>query len=415
MKRPKSKTLIFLLLAIVAVMALLVHLVPYKELAAQKITQYLEQEGLKVNKLQISQLTDNKLVISKLDLGDDKRLKLENINVTYDLSEVVNGKIRTLTIDSLELELYKDQGQWKVGGLEELLSKSSSNNIATLIPDSIIIKDIAISGSQDDISFSSNAKLEASYTNQQLNGVLSAPINISTPEFSIATLMLDVSINSDMKNLFAKITVRDHSKTIKLDAEITTEINNLSSGKILVKQIQFPVSGGVLSSKNITAPLAMNKPIEFKINLANVELAQVLGAVTNGEISGQGKLNGSIPVVYYSDGKLEIKEGYIDSHNNGIITVSPNIMPGDNPQIVIARTVLQNFHYNNLRMTLSSTVSNKSNINLSIEGRNPQYLDGKKVKLNVTLSGDTIPMIQQSLLPINDVKQLIDAGKRDEK
>jgi len=81
----------------------------------------------------------------------------------------------------------------------------------------------------------------------------------------------------------------------------------------------------------------------------------------------------------------------------------------------MTRDVLQNFNYDILDISIKSGENEKSAILMKIEGRNPDYMGGRKVKLNVNLTGDTIPMIKKSLLPINDVKKLIEANERDEK
>lgn len=390
----------------------------YKDIASQKIKEALEKEGLKVSDLHIERLDDTGAKISNLSIGNETQLKFKNINATYDIADAINGHIKTLSVDKIEIDLHKSKNVWAIGGIEDMPNNSDSTkpDFSQFIPEDVSVKEIIINAKQDDISLSTNAsiKLTNDKITKQLTGTITAPINISTPSFSIAMLLLEAKITSDFKKLSSNFTLKDNANSIHVDAEISTDFNDIKNGKLLIKYAQFPFSGGIISAKNISSNLSFNKAVALNVTLKNVELAELFAKITNGEISGSGKLNGTIPVVYYPDGTLEIKEGYVDSHEEGIITVSPILIPGDNAQIQIARTVLQNFHYENLRISLSSDKSNKSNINLSIEGRNPDYIDGKKVKLNVNLSGDTIPMIQQSLLPINDVTKLINKGNRNE-
>ena len=77
----------------------------------------------------------------------------------------------------------------------------------------------------------------------------------------------------------------------------------------------------------------------------------------------------------------------------------------------MARELLQNFHYTKLKIALSSKddkdKKNKTVLSLALEGNNPTALNGRKVNLNINITGDVLPLLQQSILPFNDLKQLM--------
>lgn len=408
--KPSKVIRYLVVMAVMVVIVLVIVLVPYKDIVVQRGVEVLESTGLKVSDIRVEKISDTEALISQLNLGQSKLLKLKNIKVVYDVNEIINGKLKGVAIDKIEVDVYKDGGKWLVGGIEGVFNQPTSDKeikFSQYMPEYISLKDIVINAKQGSTSFSADAKVELNYDRikNELSGSISAPIDISNPSISIPKLMFEANIKSDLKDVSSIISVKDKSNTVSIDAELSGKTNDLKKAKILIKRLQFPYSGGMVSSKNISTTVAMDKPIYFNINLLNVELEELLGRLTKDEIKGSGQLSGTVPVVYYPDGKLEVKEGFVDSQKNGIITVSPALIPGENEHVLMARTVLQNFHYSYLKMTLSYDKNGESLINLAIEGGNPDYLNGKKVKLNINLSGDTMSMLQQDLVPLNDIKK----------
>ena len=63
---------------------------------------------------------------------------------------------------------------------------------------------------------------------------------------------------------------------------------------------------------------------------------------------------------------------------------------------------------NDSQNEVKDSQEDKSKITLTLEGNNPEAFEGRPIKLNVNIGGDVLPLIQQSILPLNDVKQLLD-------
>jgi hypothetical protein len=154
----------------------------------------------------------------------------------------------------------------------------------------------------------------------------------------------------------------------------------------------------------------MKEPISFSVNFLNLDLKDILDTASKGKIKGKGKISGSFPIVYNSDGSFIVKGGQAQEEGGGIISVSPEILSGDSKELTFARTAMENFHYTKIKISVSYK-DNKEYINLKIEGKNPEAKEGRAVKLNVSLTGDIFSIIQQSLIPLNDVKKLLTRGK----
>jgi hypothetical protein len=415
-KKPRYVLWAFLLVVIAVALAAI--FIPYKNIAAQKVTEKLEESGLKVSDLKIDTLNNSETFISHIELGDDKHLSVSNISAKYNIQDAVKGQLQSVSIDKIVLDIYKDENNWTVGGLEKLLNKSSDkntnidlNSLYNKLPETISIKDINLTAKD----FIMNLKFEMVFDKlkKEMSGKVGASF-ISIPELPIDILntKINTEFSANSKDLKALITL---AGSINMDAEVAADSSDIKKGIFKIKKFTLPYGGGVVSINNLSIPLAMDKPITIPLNIKEVELSELLGKATSGEIKGDGKLSGVIKMIYYPDGNIAIKDGAMKSNADGIINVSPTLIPGDNEQVKMTRTVMENFHYDILDVSIVADKNEKSLINMVIEGKNPSYLDGRKVKLNINLSGDTIPMLKQSLLPINDFKKLIDSGNKDAK
>lgn len=206
-----------------------------------------------------------------------------------------------------------------------------------------------------------------------------------------------------------KVTIRasDKGKAHQARIVVVLPLAAPDKGTLAIEQLHFPWGGGVISLKPLTIPLAFNTPLPLAIQLEKVQLSQLLATLGEGKISGTGNISGLLPITYHQDGTVTLQAGKADALEAGTISVSPYLLPGDNQELAVARTALENFHYTKLGISISSDKEEKSTIHLTLEGNNPDAFDGRQVNLNVNLTGDVLPLIQQSVLPINNLKELL--------
>src|SRR5690606_17465094 len=139
----------------------------------------------------------------------------------------------------------------------------------------------------------------------------------------------------------------------------------------------------VISTGSVSLSFALDDPVSLPITLSDVKLSTLLGEVSKGRIDGTGRIAGTLPVTWYPDGRITISEGSAGAQDDGIISVSPELLSGDNAQLAIARQALENFHYTALKITVSSDEAEHTTLSLRIEGSNPEAFGGKPVNLNV--------------------------------
>ena len=260
-------------------------------------------------------------------------------------------------------------------------------------------------------NITANYQLSKPFSQQDLSGkITSDNVQIIAEEFEIPQLKMLVDFKLAKENFSADINLHSKDNTWKLLANLDIPTANPSEGIAKIKQLKFPYLGGEISTKNVKLPLSFAKAISADITLKNVDLNQLMAKISDGKISGTGNINGTIPLKYYPDGRIEFGDGELKSAEAGVIAVAPELLAGDNEQMQITRTALENFHYTILKIGVSSD-NGKLTLNLNLQGNNPQAFSGQKIKLNINLNGDVLPLIQQSILPINDIKQLLKEAK----
>jgi len=370
-KKKSGKKIFIILCLILLVMILTLTQIPYQGIIQKKLKKAIEDHGIKVTSLNIESINNNTATISELELGDKPSLNITRIELAYRLQRLLTS------------------------GFD---ANTGINADAT----AIIVKSDPYTINADEL------KADMQGNNGTWKGTVAIPkLDIKDLEQDIPTLTVNSEMKFDREKLNADTVIND--KTKEYSAEIISALlfNAPRSGNINIKHMQFPWGGGRIYADNVIISLAFDKPIKIGIHLENVELADTLGKVSD-KIKGDGKISGVLPVIYYPDGTITLDDGVAAANSGGIINVSPTLMPGDNAQVAIARTALENFHYTSLKISVSSDKNNKSSINLAIEGKNPDAFGDRPVKLNVNLAGDIIPLIQQSLLPLEDFKKLMD-------
>jgi hypothetical protein len=458
----KSKPKKYILLAAIIVIAISVvifwKIIPYQKVVTAQITRMLEARGVTVSNITLESANPQESVLSNIKLGDANPLTIANLKLQHSPQGLLQGRVNEVSADGVEANIYKENGIWKIGGIETLMQhKADSKGENTLLFDRDSIRKILphkITINKGNISVNdANFSLAAAYNllfdsetepllNIESNGLTfdKKPYQVNTGAINIAAKLNeaekkwqgDVVINdinitglpqevpplklnsyaSVMPEKFlATFKLRDASNTNHADLSLTFPPDNPEQGMLSIKSLKFPWGGGIISTKAVNIPFALDKPLPISIGLQEVELSSLLGAISGGKIDGTGKISGTIPLIYYPDGHVTLQEGSAEALEAGVIMVPASMLPGNNPALDIARSALENFHYTSLKIGVYSEGEEKPVIQLTLQGRNPDALEGRPVNLNVKLTGDVLPLLQQSIIPFNDLKHLLDEKK----
>lgn len=164
----------------------------------------------------------------------------------------------------------------------------------------------------------------------------------------------------------------------------------------------IPWNKGVLSVKGTVIPLNGKEDIHVTLNVEHVPVNALMMMLTGKETVATGDVSGNIPVTIAPDGKISVGQGKLATEKPGMISLSPETIPGDTEQIVFVREVMKNLHYQVLSIGMDGDKDNKLSVLLAVEGNNPDVAEGRPVKLNVQLTGELLNLFQQSLISLID-------------
>jgi len=170
---------------------------------------------------------------------------------------------------------------------------------------------------------------------------------------------------------------------------------------VLLEDTQVEWQKAQMTASEIVHFLKEKKPTLIPLKVRNLPLETLLSMLGD-KASGTGTVSGAADLIIYPDGRFGVGDGKFTALGGGVLQLSPQALPGDQPQMEMARNALSNLHYTELSITLVPDNDGKVTIALRMEGRNPDAFDGKGVNLNVNLSGDVLDLVQQTLLPLAD-------------
>lgn len=194
-------------------------------------------------------------------------------------------------------------------------------------------------------------------------------------------------------------------------AFIDIKLGQSVTGKLRIPRADMPFLGGRISAQRLTVPLEEPRTIKAWLNLHHVSVASLLGMITGMETAATGTISGVLPVTIEGDGAIHLDGGTLRSLRTGKIMLPPEAIPGSHKQVTFVRKILSNFHYDLLSIDMNSQTNQELKVGLHLEGRNPDVMKGRKVKLNVNLTGDMINMIQQNLAVFADPHKLLKRGQ----
>ena len=125
-------------------------------------------------------------------------------------------------------------------------------------------------------------------------------------------------------------------------------------------------------------------------------------------ISGEGTLNGRIPLLFTDEGPA-VKGGYLVS-DAGVIRYQAKTAIGEEASVV--DDALSNLQYSDLRLDVEGGLRGGAAIALHLEGRNPDYYDGVPVVLDLNLTGPLGTMMNDGLAAYRVPEQIVDRMRR---
>lgn len=163
--------------------------------------------------------------------------------------------------------------------------------------------------------------------------------------------------------------------------------------------------------------IATNEPSAQGLLLINgLDLAALTQQIQLDGLSATGWIGGTLPFVVDANGVFTIKEGNVAAATPGIINyrpaVDPTALAGNDPNILLVRQALENFHFSALRIKLNGSSGGDMSVELSLKGANPDLHGGYPLEFNLSLDGALALLAQQAVsayqLPDRLSQELLD-------
>ena len=444
----KRHPLKFSSLLLIIVLGIAAVVVPWNVLVQEKIKALLAENGFADASLTLSHIGLENIQIDALRLAKDAPALFDKLILHFSPIDLVSGHIDTLNFSGLNLDLQQTPAGWQINGaaiksdpaakpvplnipvsdeqlanfpltgmeLKESTVRASTNAWkleAPIIiqfkkyPDSTIVvtaPNIKIAASGATINAENfHAKLTLDKTTKQWKGnwVIDA-ITIKGQDSLIPSLKGSGTIVAGADNVSAEGSFNSADKTAHASFSLAYPLNAPEKAQCRLIAAALPWNKGVISTKNAVIPLSGKDEFKMTLNVEHIPVNALMTMLTGKETFATGVVSGSIPLTIKPDGQIAVGQGKLQTEQPGIITLSPDTIPGDNEQIALVRDVMKNLHYNVLSISVDGDTNKKLSVMMAVEGNNPDVAEGRPVKLNVHLTGDLLNFVQQSLLSLLD-------------
>lgn len=166
-------------------------------------------------------------------------------------------------------------------------------------------------------------------------------------------------------------------------------------GKLDLQSFSGSAMGGSISTA--AQQFDFSQPTQnVKLEIKDINLANLLKQYSPGELSGTGLLSGSVPVEINSAG-ISVTQGMVAAAEAGgrlqMKSARASAMAKNQPSMKLVVDALNDFHYTALASQINYDEKGKLLLSVKLEGRNPALENGRPIHLNVNLEEDVPAML----------------------
>jgi len=183
------------------------------------------------------------------------------------------------------------------------------------------------------------------------------------------------------------------------------------SPRIQLKRFETSIAGGTVAINDTDwNGYSSNKTQRIVLQLDAIDLKLLLEQLNIEGLSGDGKLNGELPLTLHRSKGFGIDKGQLQALQNGALRfrsdAARQALAAGGEQVELMLQALQDFRYELLELGIDMDNDGATNLLVKMEGHNPEVLDGHPFRFNITLSGDAQPLLlafQQGRLISDDL------------
>ena len=174
------------------------------------------------------------------------------------------------------------------------------------------------------------------------------------------------------------------------DLSLRYQLDPAAPGGLRLGKGAFTVLGARVSlAGNDSGTDAALQDVTFSVR--GLQLEKLFQVIDAEGFSGSGDLAGSIPVAVKAD-TLVIRDARLAATAPGRLQIksaeAKALLQAGGEQATLLLEALEDFHYDELSLTLANTAENDLDLTLSILGNNPAVLEGHPFQLNINLESN---------------------------
>ncbi len=159
---------------------------------------------------------------------------------------------------------------------------------------------------------------------------------------------------------------------------------------VAVEQLRWDFAGGTIRARPFRVGSATSD-MTMTLTADALDLGQLFGLTRLPGLSGQGRVQGSLPV-RIMNGVAVIEAGEFATAGPGWLRYRPTerltALEAGGANVSLLLQALENFHYEALRITLDGPTDAEMDIKLHVRGANPELYDGHPIEFNLNLRGE---------------------------
>lgn len=433
----------------VLVAGTLVALTPWIE---RQLIRTLEAQGLEAVSLRVVGLGLRGVVLENVTAGIDAPFSLKQVHVRYSLRQLQQQRLGMVTLDGLRVVAYRGADGFTLRGMESLLQTGdaaqslpvSETAFARYALDGVQVKNGVLEVAERDVQ----VHLPLDMTLQlapHASLVYTAPnarLGLDAYHLETGALKLEAALAPEVKRwdgtwsiqhialsgapmalppLIASGTVRMEAEELQVDGTVRSATNDIrgtfrfvyapktATPKLLhISNVRVPWSEGMIGVDAARISLGSNKPTQLTLVAERLSVAALLRMFAGERATGTGLVSGKIPLTIDRRGALQWRPGTLAALAPGQLSLAPEVIPGNQPQVELVRNVLKNLHYTTLTMAVEKAPDGKMRVRLVVEGKNPDLPSSRAVRLNVQLQGDVLNLIRQNVIAVQNPQQFLE-------
>jgi hypothetical protein len=174
---------------------------------------------------------------------------------------------------------------------------------------------------------------------------------------------------------------------------------DLESGQLIMEQLRWQFAEGRIRATPFTIG---SQGIQFSTTLTaeRLRLDEIFALAQLDGLTGEGTMHGTLPITVTGSEAI-VAGGELVSDRPGWVRYRPDQAPaalqagGENVNLLLQ--ALENFRYEELRLTIDGRTDGEMDVGLHLKGANPDLYDGYPIEFNLNLEGALADVVRAGL------------------